>query len=69
MSPSEPTDSDSTPSSAELYPPVEGSWWSDWKKWVGRYNGGQKVAARNPGDGDVEVLEDAPGSYVKFRLT
>jgi polyhydroxyalkanoate synthase len=46
----------------------EGSWWSDWKKWVGRYNGGKKVTARNPGDGDVEALEDAPGSYVKQRI-
>ena len=47
----------------------EGSWWSDWKKWVSRYNGGKKVAAREPGDGDVHVLEDAPGSYVKQRIT
>jgi len=45
----------------------EGSWWLDWKKWVQRYNGGKKVPARVPGDGKLEVLEDAPGSYVKVR--
>jgi polyhydroxyalkanoate synthase len=44
----------------------EGSWWLDWKKWVQRYNG-KKVPARNPGDGDLDVIEDAPGSYVKVR--
>jgi polyhydroxyalkanoate synthase len=46
----------------------DGSWWGDWKKWIGRYNGGKKVPARSPGDGDLEVLEDAPGSYVKQRI-
>ena len=45
----------------------EGSWWGDWKKWVQSYNGGKKVPARVPGDGKLEVLEDAPGSYVKVR--
>ena len=43
-----------------------GSWWSDWSKWVAKY-GGEKVAARTPGDGKLKVLEDAPGSYVKVR--
>ncbi len=44
----------------------EGSWWPEWAKWVARHGGG-KVPARNPGDGELEVLEDAPGSYVKVR--
>jgi polyhydroxyalkanoate synthase len=44
----------------------EGSWWLDWKKWVQRYNG-KKVPARVPGDGKLDVIEDAPGSYVKVR--
>ena len=43
-----------------------GSWWPEWAKWVGRHGGG-KVAARKPGDGALEVLEDAPGSYVKVK--
>ena len=44
-----------------------GSWWSDWAKWVEHY-AGDKVAARVPGDGKLEALEDAPGSFVKLRL-
>jgi polyhydroxyalkanoate synthase len=44
----------------------DGSWWLDWKKWVQHYNG-KKVAARVPGDGNLKVIEDAPGSYVKVR--
>lgn len=45
---------------------TEGSWWSEWKKWLDRSAGG-KVPARVPGDGDLKVIEDAPGSYVKVR--
>ena len=44
----------------------EGSWWTDWSAWVVRYNGKQ-VAPRVPGDRGLEVIEDAPGSYVKVR--
>jgi polyhydroxyalkanoate synthase len=44
----------------------DGSWWSDWDKWVTAY-GGKKVAARIPGDGNLAAIEDAPGSYVKQR--
>tara|TARA_R110002110_G_scaffold122424_4_gene298628 strand:+ start:4566 stop:6380 length:1815 start_codon:yes stop_codon:yes gene_type:complete len=46
----------------------EGSWWSDWNEWVGKFAGGD-VAARVPGDGKLKVIEDAPGSYVKVRAT
>ena len=45
----------------------EGSWWLDWDKWVKQYTG-EKVAARQPGDGALKVIEDAPGSYVKQRV-
>jgi poly(3-hydroxyalkanoate) synthetase len=35
-----------------------------------RMNGSEpKVAARNPGDGKLKVLEDAPGSYASLRLS
>ena len=44
----------------------EGSWWPEWKKWLDRSAGGT-VPARVPGDGDLKVIEDAPGSYVKMR--
>jgi polyhydroxyalkanoate synthase len=46
----------------------EGSWWQDWKKWVGRHSGG-KVEARKIGSEKYKPIEDAPGSYVKVRMT
>ncbi len=45
----------------------DGSWWLDWHRWV-RPKSGKKVPAREPGKGPYEVVEDAPGSYVKVRL-
>ena len=45
-----------------------GSWWEDWQAWMDAQNGGEKVAARVPGEGGLRVLEDAPGSYVMQRL-
>ncbi len=46
----------------------EGSWWSDWGKWLTK-KGGPKVPARQPGNGKLAVIEDAPGSYVKVRAS
>ncbi len=43
-----------------------GSWWSDWHRWNARRSGA-KVRPRTPGGGDLEPIEDAPGSYVKVR--
>jgi polyhydroxyalkanoate synthase len=43
-----------------------GSWWPAWADWVGQF-GGRKVKAREPGQGGLPALEDAPGSYVKAR--
>ena len=45
-----------------------GSWWSDWGRWLAR-RGGRKVPARQPGEGRLAPLEDAPGSYVKVRAS
>jgi len=42
---------------------TEGSWWPHWAEWMVQY-GGEKIDARKPGDGDLDVIEDAPGSYV-----
>ena len=42
----------------------EASWWGLWGEWVAKH-GGDKVPARFPGDGELPVIEDAPGSYVK----
>jgi polyhydroxyalkanoate synthase subunit PhaC len=39
------------------------SWWPTWEKWVDAFGGGE-VPARQPGDGKLKPLEDAPGSYV-----
>jgi polyhydroxyalkanoate synthase subunit PhaC len=44
-----------------------GSWWTDWQQWVATQDD-RKVAARNPSKGKLKALEDAPGSFAKFRL-
>ncbi len=43
-----------------------GSWWPDWADWI-TARSGDKVSAPEPGDGKLEVLEDAPGSYVRVK--
>jgi len=43
-----------------------GSWWPDWVTWAQQFGGGE-VAARTPGDGDLPIIEPAPGSYVQDR--
>ncbi len=43
-----------------------GSWWPDWDKWLSKLSG-DKVPARQPGDGKLKVLGDAPGTYVKVK--
>ena len=60
-----PEDSDEWLATAARH---EGSWWGDWQAWMDKNNGGVKVAARVPGDGNLQVIEDAPGSYVSLRL-
>jgi polyhydroxyalkanoate synthase len=42
---------------------ADGSWWPIWEKWIGKYIG-DEVDARQPGDGTLTIIEDAPGSYV-----
>ena len=44
-----------------------GSWWEDWRDWLSNQDN-EQVEARIPGDGQLPPLEDAPGSYVKYRL-
>lgn len=43
---------------------VPGSWWPDYGAWLAALSG-EVIPARIPGHGFNEVLEDAPGSYVK----
>ncbi|MGB1548212.1 MAG: PHA/PHB synthase family protein, partial [Alphaproteobacteria bacterium] len=47
---------------------TEGSWWTDWAKWIAS-QGGKKVEARLPGKGGLKAIEDAPGSYVKVKVS
>ncbi|MCE1184833.1 PHA/PHB synthase family protein [Zoogloea sp.] len=44
-----------------------GSWWTDWQAWLLGQDS-EKVPARDPVQGKLKVLEDAPGSYAKIRL-
>jgi polyhydroxyalkanoate synthase subunit PhaC len=59
-----PDDPDAWLTDAKQQP---GSWWPEWARWVAKYGGG-KVPARQPGDGKLTPIEDAPGSYVAVRL-
>jgi polyhydroxyalkanoate synthase len=43
-----------------------GSWWPYWHEWNAKKSGA-KVAARQPGDGALKIIEAAPGSYVKVK--
>ncbi len=45
----------------------EGSWWPEWQRWI-KQKSGKQVPVRIPGDGQLDVIEDAPGSYVKVRV-
>ena len=58
-----PADADEWLAGAEQHP---GSWWPVWATWLGQYTGGE-VEARVPGEGGLEAIEDAPGSYVTAR--
>lgn len=42
----------------------QGSWWPHWDAWLKQHSG-RRVKARQPGDGELPVIEAAPGSYVK----
>ncbi|WP_163577010.1 class I poly(R)-hydroxyalkanoic acid synthase [Halomonas faecis] len=49
----------------------EGSWWPHWQAWMtgNGYADPQKmVPARQPGDGELPLLEEAPGRYVKTTI-
>jgi polyhydroxyalkanoate synthase subunit PhaC len=43
-----------------------GSWWTDWDGWLSKLSG-EQVPARQPGDGALKPLGDAPGEYVKVK--
>jgi polyhydroxyalkanoate synthase len=43
-----------------------GSWWPTWDAWLAPRSG-DKIPAVKPGDGDLRVLGDAPGTYVRVK--
>jgi polyhydroxyalkanoate synthase len=45
---------------------IAGSWWPDWQRWVSALSKA-RVPARVPGSGGIDILEEAPGSYVKVK--
>ena len=45
---------------------VPGSWWEEWRDWLYERSG-EDVPARQPGDGNLDVICDAPGEYVLVR--
>jgi polyhydroxyalkanoate synthase len=45
----------------------EGSWWPYWQDLLSDGGRAEKVPARQPGDGKLEIIEPAPGSYVRNR--
>ena len=45
---------------------TKGSWWLDWLEWV-TAQAPEKVPARQPGDGKVKPICDAPGEYVRVK--
>ena len=44
----------------------QGSWWPIWDEWVTGFASG-RMPARQPGDGRLNAIEDAPGSYARVR--
>jgi polyhydroxyalkanoate synthase len=44
----------------------KGSWWPDWREWLGNIDP-EEVPARPVGTDAFPPIEDAPGSYVKAR--
>jgi len=46
---------------------MAGSWWPDWQRWILAHDK-DMVPARQPGDGKLTAIEDAPGSYVQVKL-
>ncbi len=43
-----------------------GTWWLDWVEWM-KQNAPEMVPARQPGDGALKPICDAPGEYVRVK--
>jgi polyhydroxyalkanoate synthase subunit PhaC len=49
----------------KVVPPVEGSWWPEWTKWLAALSGEPSTLPRM-GKADARNLPDAPGDYVRL---
>ena len=51
----------------ERAPPLEGSWWPAWQRWLGEHSAARREPARAVGGSAsaAAALEDAPGRYVR----
>lgn len=45
----------------------EGSWWPHWGEWL-QSQVGKKVNKRTPGMGGLNIIQEAPGDYVRIRI-
>ncbi|MFI4937875.1 MAG: PHA/PHB synthase family protein [Candidatus Berkiellales bacterium] len=45
----------------------KGSWWNHWLNWLAQYSG-ENCNARIPGEGELPVIQEAPGDYVKRKI-
>ncbi|NQW01119.1 MAG: class I poly(R)-hydroxyalkanoic acid synthase [Rhodospirillales bacterium] len=45
----------------------KGSWWGDWDKWIKKNSPKGRVAAHQPGSGELKAICDAPGTYVMMK--
>ncbi|WP_372613747.1 class I poly(R)-hydroxyalkanoic acid synthase [Halomonas sp.] len=49
----------------------EGSWWPHWQAWMTGHSYAdteKMVPARTPGEGELDILEPAPGRYVRMTI-
>ena len=51
----------------------EGSWWPNWQAWMtdngyADADAEKMVPARQPGDGELDILEPAPGRFVRMNI-
>lgn len=46
----------------------EGSWWPNWNEWVRPLSDNETIPARIEGKGGLDVIENAPGTYVKCKM-
>ena len=47
---------------------VDGSWWRHWSRWLKRRAGRKVTAPKKLGNDKYQIIEDAPGRYVRKRI-